>query len=132
MQAPVIERAILHGIGEPLLNRDLPRFVAHLKAARGAPCSSTPTACCWTNGAATRSWKPGWTSCASRIDAVTPDLYARLRGLDQLPRILRNLQAPSLHGTAGRDRRASRSGWSECRKTCTSCRTSCGWAPSSA
>ena len=34
-QVPVIERAILHGIGEPLLNRELPRFVAHLKD-RGA------------------------------------------------------------------------------------------------
>src|SRR3989441_11707314 len=32
---PVLERVLLHGIGEPLLNRDLPRMVTHLKG-RGA------------------------------------------------------------------------------------------------
>lgn len=31
-QFPVLERAVLHGVGEPLLNRDLPRMVAHLKS----------------------------------------------------------------------------------------------------
>ena len=30
-QFPHLERAVLHGIGEPLLDKDLPRFVAHLK-----------------------------------------------------------------------------------------------------
>lgn len=34
-QLPRIERVVLHGIGEPLLNPDLPRFIAHLKQ-RGA------------------------------------------------------------------------------------------------
>ena len=32
---PRLDRVILHGIGEPLLNKDLPRFIAHLKK-RGA------------------------------------------------------------------------------------------------
>src|SRR5690349_13182875 len=31
-QFPDMERAVLHGIGEPLLNKDLPRMIAHLKA----------------------------------------------------------------------------------------------------
>ena len=30
-QFPALERVLLHGIGEPLLNRDLPRMIAHLK-----------------------------------------------------------------------------------------------------
>src|SRR5215831_20388100 len=34
-QFPALERVLLHGIGEPLLNRDLPRMIAHLKV-RGA------------------------------------------------------------------------------------------------
>src|SRR5262245_13334610 len=34
-QFPVLERVLLHGIGEPLLNRDLPRMIEHLKE-RGA------------------------------------------------------------------------------------------------
>src|SRR6266508_4629104 len=34
-QLPVIRRAVLHGIGEPLLNPDLGRMIRHLKA-RGA------------------------------------------------------------------------------------------------
>ena len=34
-QFPALERVLLHGIGEPLLNRDLPRMIAHLRV-RGA------------------------------------------------------------------------------------------------
>src|SRR5437773_6757447 len=30
-QFPDMERAVLHGIGEPLLNKDLPRMIAYLK-----------------------------------------------------------------------------------------------------
>src|SRR5437867_10823568 len=33
-QFPALERVLLHGIGEPLLNRDLIPMIAHLKARR--------------------------------------------------------------------------------------------------
>src|SRR5436305_14767012 len=31
-QFPVLDRVVLHGLGEPLLNKDLPRMVSYLKA----------------------------------------------------------------------------------------------------
>ncbi|HQY94473.1 radical SAM protein, partial [Caldilinea sp.] len=91
-QAPVIERAILHGIGEPLLNRDLPRFVAHLKA-RGATVLFNSNGVLLDQRRGDALVKAGLDELRISIDAVTPDLYARLRGIDQLPRILRNLSA---------------------------------------
>ena len=91
-QAPVIERAILHGIGEPLLNRDLPRFVAHLKA-RGATVLFNSNGVLLDERRGDALVKAGLDELRISIDAVTPDLYARLRGIDQLPRIVRNLKA---------------------------------------
>lgn len=41
-QFPVLDRVVLHGIGEPLLNRELFAMVAYLKA-KGRRSSSTPT-----------------------------------------------------------------------------------------
>ena len=42
-QFPEMRRCALHGIGEPLLNRDLPRMIVYLKA-RGSKYCSIPTA----------------------------------------------------------------------------------------
>jgi MoaA/NifB/PqqE/SkfB family radical SAM enzyme len=91
-QAPVIERAILHGIGEPLLNRELPRFVAHLKA-RGANVLFNSNAVLLDERRGDALVEAGLDELRISIDAVTPDLYARLRGIDQLPRIIRNIKA---------------------------------------
>ena len=40
-----------------------------------------------------RWWTAGLDELRVSLDAVTPELYARLRGIDQLPRIVRNLRA---------------------------------------
>ncbi len=91
-QLPRIDRAVLHGIGEPLLNRELPRFVAHLKA-RGAQVLFN------TNGILLDERRGDQLVAAKldelrvSLDAVTPELYAKLRGVDQLPRIISNLTA---------------------------------------
>ena len=42
-QIPDIERAVLHGVGEPMLVKNLPKMVRYLKD-RAAMCCSTPTA----------------------------------------------------------------------------------------
>ena len=91
-QAPVIARAILHGIGEPLLNRDLPRFVAHLKG-RGAHVLFNSNGVLLDERRGDRLAEAELDELRISIDAVTPELYARLRGIDQLPRIVRNLKA---------------------------------------
>ena len=103
-QAPVIERAILHGIGEPLLNRDLPRFVAHLKE-RGAHVLFNSNGVLLDQRRGDALVAVGLDELRVSIDAVTPDLYARLRGIDQLPRIIRNLKAfVARHGGSAQPR----------------------------
>jgi MoaA/NifB/PqqE/SkfB family radical SAM enzyme len=91
-QLPHLERAVLHGIGEPLLNKDLPRFVAHLKA-RGVEVLFNTNGILLDARRGDALVSAGLDELRVSIDAVTPELYAHLRGVDLLPRILENLQA---------------------------------------
>ena len=36
-QVPLLRRVVLHGVGEPLLNRDLPAMITYLKGRSPAP-----------------------------------------------------------------------------------------------
>lgn len=101
-QVPVVERVVLHGIGEPLLNRDLPRFVAHLKE-RGAYVLFNSNGVLLDERRGDALAAAGLDELRVSVDAVSPALYARLRGIDQLPRIVENLRAfVARHG--GRER----------------------------
>jgi MoaA/NifB/PqqE/SkfB family radical SAM enzyme len=91
-QFPRLDRVILHGIGEPLLNKDLPRFVAHLKQ-RGADVLFNTNAILLNQKIGDALAEAGLDELRVSLDAVTPELYARLRGVDQLPRVIRNLKA---------------------------------------
>lgn len=91
-QVPKIERAILHGIGEPLLNRDMPRFVQHLKD-RGANVLFNSNGVLLDQKRGDALVDAGLDELRVSIDAVTPDLYAKLRGIDKLPQIIDNLRA---------------------------------------
>ena len=89
-QFPHLERAVLHGIGEPLLDKDLPRFVAHLKE-RHAQVLFNPNAILLDQQRGDSLVDTGLDELRVSLDAVTPDLYARLRGVDRLPQVIRNL-----------------------------------------
>jgi MoaA/NifB/PqqE/SkfB family radical SAM enzyme len=103
-QLPQIDRAVLHGIGEPLLNPNLPRFVAHLKA-RGAQVLFNTNGILLDERRGNELVAAGLDEVRVSLDAVTPELYAKLRGVDQLPRILRNLTAfVACHGGITRPR----------------------------
>jgi MoaA/NifB/PqqE/SkfB family radical SAM enzyme len=91
-QLPQIERAVLHGIGEPLLNPELPRFVAHLKQ-RGAHVLFNSNGLLLDERRGDALVEAGLDELRVSIDAVTPELYHRLRGIDKLPQILANLRA---------------------------------------
>jgi len=52
-QVPNLQRAVLHGVGEPMLVKNLPRMVRYLKD-RGTTSCSTPTARCSTRRTAAR------------------------------------------------------------------------------
>src|SRR5215216_3129320 len=91
-QLPRVERAVLHGIGEPLLNPQLPRFVAHLKE-RGAYVLFNTNAVLLDERRGDALCAAGLDELRVSLDAVTPALYAQLRGIDRLPQILANLRA---------------------------------------
>lgn len=89
---PWLERVVLHGIGEPLLNRDLPRFIAHLKE-RGAYVLFNSNGVLLDQKRGDALVAAGLDELRVSIDAVKPELYAKLRGIDALPRIIQNLRA---------------------------------------
>jgi MoaA/NifB/PqqE/SkfB family radical SAM enzyme len=101
-QVPVIDRAVLHGIGEPLLNPDLPRMVAHLKS-RGAHVLFNTNAVLLDESRGDALTEAGLDELRISLDALTPDLYHKLRGIDKLPRILANIEA---YAARRRERRA--------------------------
>jgi MoaA/NifB/PqqE/SkfB family radical SAM enzyme len=91
-QFPQLERVVLHGIGEPLLNKELPRFVAHLKE-RGSEVLFNTNAILLDQKRGDALVEAGLDGLRVSMDAVTPELYAKLRGVDQLPKVIRNLKA---------------------------------------
>src|SRR5262249_54726137 len=90
-QLPTIRRAVLHGIGEPLLNPDLGRMIRHLKS-RGAYVLFN------SNGLLLRGRKAldlatsGLDELRVSIDGGTPETYRTVRGVDGFDRILSNLR----------------------------------------
>lgn len=103
-QLPTIDRAVLHGIGEPLLNPDLPRFIAHLKG-RGAAVLFNTNALLLDQARGDALAEAGLDELRVSLDAVTPELYHQLRGIDRLPQILANLRAfMARHGGLERPR----------------------------
>lgn len=90
-QFPLLDRVVLHGIGEPLLNRELPRFVAHLKERNSAVLFNT-NAILLDQKVGDALVVAGLDELRVSLDAVTPELYAQLRGVDRLPQVIRNLR----------------------------------------
>ena len=90
-QFPEMRRCTLHGIGEPLLNRALPRMIAYLKA-RGVEVLFN------SNGALlTSAWQEALVRSEldefrCSIDGAQPATYARIRGADVLHKVIRGLE----------------------------------------
>jgi MoaA/NifB/PqqE/SkfB family radical SAM enzyme len=91
-QIPQIERAVLHGIGEPLLNPELPRFIAYLKGG-GAQVLFNTNGVLLDERRGDALAEAGLDELRVSLDAVTPALYRKLRGIDKLPQIVANLRA---------------------------------------
>jgi radical SAM protein with 4Fe4S-binding SPASM domain len=89
-QVPVIDRVVLHGIGEPLLNSELPEIIRSLKT-RGAHVLFN------TNGLLLRGRisdpliESGLDELRVSVDSATPETYKAIRGIDGLERIFENL-----------------------------------------
>ena len=89
-QAPDLERVVLHGIGEPLLNRHLPAMIRHLKE-RGVHTLFNSNAILLT-----RKWREtilasGLDELRASLDAATPETYRLIRGVPLHERVVKNL-----------------------------------------
>jgi radical SAM protein with 4Fe4S-binding SPASM domain len=89
-QFPTMERAVLHGIGEPLLNKDLPRMIAHLKA-RGVYVLFNSNATLLNAEWSKALIESGLDEIRCSIDGADPKTYAQIRGAPLLHKIIKNL-----------------------------------------
>lgn len=91
-QLPTLDRVVLHGLGEPLMNRELPRIVAHLRA-RGAHVLFNTNALLLNEMRGRALIEGGLNELRVSMDGATPGTYARVRGVNEkaLPHIAANL-----------------------------------------
>jgi MoaA/NifB/PqqE/SkfB family radical SAM enzyme len=90
-QFPHMQRALLHGIGEPLLNRELPEIIRYLKSRAVEVIINS-------NGTLlTPTWQKaliesGLDQYRCSIDGATNETYARIRGANLLPKLKKGLE----------------------------------------
>jgi len=90
-QFPEMERAVLHGIGEPLLNKNLPGMIAHLKA-RGVYVLFNTNATLLNDVWARKLIESGLDELRVSIDGADPKTYALIRGAPLLHKLVSNLK----------------------------------------
>jgi MoaA/NifB/PqqE/SkfB family radical SAM enzyme len=90
-QFPQMQRALLHGIGEPLLNRELPEIIAYLKGRNVEVIINS-------NGTLLSSeWQEKLVNSRldeyrCSIDGAKDETYARIRGANLLPKLKNGLE----------------------------------------
>jgi MoaA/NifB/PqqE/SkfB family radical SAM enzyme len=90
-QFPQMERAVLHGIGEPLLNKDLPCMIAHLKA-RGVYVLFNTNATLLNDDWSVKLIESGLDELRVSIDGANPRTYAVIRGAPLFDKVVSNLK----------------------------------------
>ena len=89
-QLPDLRRAVLQGIGEPLLNRDLAPMIAHLKA-RGVYTVFNTNAALLTRRRQVELINSGLDELRVSLDSSTPETYLKIRGIPAFERVVANL-----------------------------------------
>ena len=89
-QFPDMQRAVLHGIGEPLMNQHLARMIEYLKA-RNVTVLFNTNATLLTERWGRKLIASGLDELRCSLDAATPQTYAQIRGAPLLQRIVENL-----------------------------------------
>ena len=88
---PHLRRTVLHGIGEPLLNKNLPEMIRFAKAQGSWVLFNS-------NGTLlNRAWQDtlidsGLDELRISMDAATPETFEKIRGAPTFPRIIENLR----------------------------------------
>jgi MoaA/NifB/PqqE/SkfB family radical SAM enzyme len=93
-QAPALERTVLHGVGEPLLNRDLVDMIAYLKGRANPPqVLFNSNAILLTPEVQQSLIDVGLDEYRISTDAAHRELYARIRGVDGFDQMTQNVQS---------------------------------------
>ncbi len=90
-QFPEMQRAVLHGIGEPLMNKDLARMIEYLKA-RHVTVLFNSNATLLTEEWGRKLIVSGLDEIRCSIDGANPKTYALIRGAPLLHKIVANLK----------------------------------------
>lgn len=85
-----MERAVLHGVGEPLLNPNLPEMVAHLKR-RGATVLFNTNGTLLTETRGLALALSGLDELRVSMDAASSNTFVRMRGRPLFDRVVSNL-----------------------------------------
>ncbi|HEY0582241.1 MAG TPA: radical SAM protein [Chloroflexota bacterium] len=89
-QLPDLRRAVMQGIGEPLLNRDLAPMIAHLKA-RGVYVVFNTNAALLTRRRQIELIESGLDELRVSLDGSTPETYLKVRGIPAFQRVVDNV-----------------------------------------
>lgn len=93
-QVPLLRRVVLHGVGEPLLNRDLPAMISYLKRRAEPPqVLFNSNAILLTPRNQVALLEAGLDEFRISTDAAHAELYARIRGVDAFDRMVANVTA---------------------------------------
>jgi MoaA/NifB/PqqE/SkfB family radical SAM enzyme len=91
-QFPVLDRVVLHGLGEPLLNKELPRMISYLKA-RGTYVLFNSNGILLNEKRGQALIDAGLDEYRLSMDGATREMYARVRGVDAFDKIWRNVRS---------------------------------------
>jgi len=91
-QVPNIARVVLHGVGEPMLVKELPRMVRYLKA-RGAYVLFNTNGTVLTPRKGRELCDTGLDELRVSLDAADAQTFVLVRGKDYFNRIVRNVRA---------------------------------------
>jgi radical SAM protein with 4Fe4S-binding SPASM domain len=90
-QFPGVRRVVLHGVGEPLLARDLPRMVAEANG-RGAQVLFNTNALALSPRLMQQLVDAGLDQLRVSMDAADPRTYRRIRGVDGYAKAMANTE----------------------------------------
>jgi len=88
----VLDRVVLHGLGEPLLNKDLPLMISYLKA-RGTYVLFNSNGILLNAKRGQALIDAGLDEYRLSMDGSTRETYAQVRGVDAFDKIWRNIRA---------------------------------------
>lgn len=91
-QFPRLDRVVLHGIGEPLLNPELTQMIRYLKG-RGVTVLFNSDAIGLTEKKRRGLIESGLDELRVSMDAATPETYQAIRGVPRFDRVVENVTA---------------------------------------